>query len=251
MRNARVADVGELTTRRRLAALGAVLLIAGGCQWPRDSDGTLEDVRGGVLRVGVTASPPWTTVAPGGAVAGAEARLVERLARKLDAKLEWHHGAESALMAALKDRVLDLVIGGLDAKAPWPKHASLTRPYVTTRTVVAVPAGVEEPPELAGVRVAVAAGTAEVAALRAEDAVAVQVAEVTGQEDTPVAVDDWLLGSLRLRATEHELASRDHVWAVPLGENGWQVEVERFLLDLSTGDVERLLVEAERAGAGS
>ncbi|SCL26307.1 polar amino acid transport system substrate-binding protein [Micromonospora pallida] len=238
------------TWRAPLALVGVVLLLAvSGCRWPRDTGTTLDDVRGGVLRVGVSEAPPWTRVADDGMVTGAEARLVQRLADRLDARVEWYPGSESTLMAALKDRVLDLVVGGLDAKAPWTREASLTRPYVTMRTVVAVPDGVAAPAELAGQRVAATAGTAEIAALRGEDAVPVPVPEVTGREPLPVVVGQWRLAELGLRGSGHEVAKHDHVWAVPLGENGWQVEVERFLLALSHREVEDLLVDAEREEA--
>ena len=33
--------------------------------------------------------------------------------------------------------------------------------------------------------------------------------------------------------------------AVPLGENGWQLQVERFLLDREPAEIARLLVEAD------
>jgi polar amino acid transport system substrate-binding protein len=116
---------------------------------------------------------------------------------------------------------------------------------------VAVPAGVPAPDDLAGVRVTVPAGATEIAELVGADAVPVPVDEVTGRERTPVVVGEWRLAELGLTATTHELSTHDHVWAVPLGENAWQVEVERFLLGLSHGDVMRLLAEAERAGAPS
>jgi polar amino acid transport system substrate-binding protein len=223
-----------------MAVLAALVALVAGCDWPRDADGTLADVRGGVLRVGVTAHPPWTSLT-GDSVDGAEARLVERLAERLDARIEWVRGGESELMSALRERVLDLVVGGLDAEVPWVREASLTQPYFHVRTVVAVPAGVPATRDLSGVPVAVRAGTAEVAALEEEGARPVPVAEVTGQERTPVVVDDWRASALGLRATGVELGAHDHVWAVPLGENGWQVEVERFLLGLPDGEVQRLL----------
>ncbi|MFI6230935.1 substrate-binding periplasmic protein [Micromonospora echinospora] len=241
-------------TRRTVCALAGVVLllvVVSGCRWPRDVGTTLDDVRGGVLRVGVSEAPPWTRVADDGTVTGAEARLVQRLAERLDARVEWYPGSESTLMAALKDRVLDLVVGGLDAKAPWTEQAALTRPYVTMRTVVAVPDGVAAPSDLAGVRVAAPAGTAEIAALRGEDAVPVPVPDVTGREGLPVVVGQWRLAELGLRDGGHHLAKHDHVWAVPLGENGWQVEVERFLLGLSHGEVEDLLADAEREEAAA
>jgi polar amino acid transport system substrate-binding protein len=237
--------------RAAVAALAAVMLLAAGCDWPRDADGTLDKVRGGVLRVGVTDNPPWTVVTDDGTVAGAEARLVERLATLLDARVEWYPGSESTVMAALKDRVLDLVVGGLDAKAPWVEEASLTRPYVTMRTVVAAPPGRPVPDSLDGVKVAVRAGTAEVAALAATGAVVVPVADEALAGDLPVVVGEWLLDEAGLRATGHDIGARDHVWAVPPGENAWQVRVERLLLATTHDEVEALLVGAERLRAAS
>ncbi|WP_304523767.1 ABC transporter substrate-binding protein [Actinoplanes sp. DH11] len=232
----------------RVGLLLAMVLVLAGCGWPRDAGTTLADVRGGVLRVGITENPPWT-VAPG---RGAEAELVKRLAAELGSRVEWYPGSESALMAALKDRVLDLVVGGLGATAPWTDTAALTRPYVTMRTVVAVPGSrpgrgpaPDLPDDLDGVRVAVVAGTAEVAAVAAEGAVAVAVPEVTGREGLPVVVGEWRLAELGLSDSGHELGKADHVWAVPPGENGWLAEVERFLLGLSHEQVTALLVAAE------
>lgn len=235
-------------TRAIGVLLSAVLAVGvAGCGLPRDTGTTLEDVRGGVLRVGVTENPPWTEVPDEGPPTGAEAVLVQRLADKLGATVEWYPGSESQLMSAVKDRVLDLVIGGLDAKAPWIDEASLTRSFVTMRTVVAAPRGTTVPDDLAGARVAVQAGTAEIAAIAAENAEVMTVPEITGREGVPVVVGEWRLAELNLVASGHELGSHDHVWALPPGENGWQAEVERFLLAQSHTGVEELLVAAERA----
>jgi polar amino acid transport system substrate-binding protein len=237
---------------RRLAFLVAALLVLPGCEWPRDAGTTLHDVRGGVLRVGVTAEPPWTTVAADGTVGGAETVLVERLAARLGARIEWYPGSESTRMAALKERVLDLVVGGLTADAPWIEQASLTRPYVTTRPVVAVPTGAAVPKSLDGQHVAVRAGSAELAALRDEGAKPDAVADlrtVAGPE--PRLVEEWQCAPLGLRPTKHTLDKHEHVVAVPLGENAWQVEVEDFLLDVSRAEILALLTAADApAGAG-
>lgn len=236
-------------TRQVFAVLTCLLLATAGCGWPADAGNTLAEVRGGVLRVGVTENPPWTTLSDRDVPAGAEVRLVQRLADRLDARVEWYPGSESVLMAALKDRVIALVIGGLGAQAPWTESASLTRPYVTVRTVVAAAPGPPLPEDLDGVRVAVEAGTAQAAALAAEGAVGVPVETVTGREGIPVVVDEWRVTRLGLHRRGHDLGEQEQVWAVPPGENGWQVEVERFLLDLSHEEATRLLVEAERAAA--
>jgi polar amino acid transport system substrate-binding protein len=230
--------------RGRGIAVLALVAAIGGCGWPRDAGHTLDDVRGGVLRVGVTENAPWTEVADDDAVRGVEVTLVQRLADSLDATVEWYPGAESELMAALKHRVLDLVIGGLTDSAPWVKEASLTRPYVTIRTVVAARPGVAVPKDLAGTRVAARAGSEDVALLIAEDAVPVAVAEPAEADGLPVVLDEWEVETAGLAASRHTLAEHKHVMAVPLGENGFQTTVERFLLGLTRAEVLDLLEEA-------
>jgi len=52
--------------------LAAVALMAvAGCGIPRDPESTLDRVRGGALRAGITASEPWTTL-EGGRPGGVE-----------------------------------------------------------------------------------------------------------------------------------------------------------------------------------
>ena len=222
----------------RLVVL-VLLVLLGACGVPRDVGTTLDDVRGGVLRVGVTANEPWATVADDGGVGGAEVTLVERLADSLDATVEWYPGSESELMAALKHRVLDLVVGGLTDDAPWVKEASLTKPYVTTRVVVAARAGVTVPADLSGTRVAARAGSEDIALLLKEDAVPVASRDPLAETGLPVVADEWELAGLT--ASRHTLAENKHVWAVPLGENGFQVAVEEFLLSLRHGEIVELL----------
>ncbi|TQM79180.1 extracellular solute-binding protein (family 3) [Saccharothrix saharensis] len=121
-----------------------VVVAAGGCQWPRDADGTADRVRDGTIRVGVANNPPWTVVDGGGAgrePGGVEVELVRRLADSLGARVQWVPGGEAELMAALSERGLDLVVAGLDAESPWEQDVALTTDYLTTDEAVAVPAG--------------------------------------------------------------------------------------------------------------
>jgi polar amino acid transport system substrate-binding protein len=109
-------------------ALMAVLLC--GCDFPRDPEGTLDRVRGGVMRVGVTPADPWVALHESGDPTGVEVELVRRFAETLDARVEWVEGSETDLMEALHGRQLDLVIAGLTRQSVWRRHAALTRPFL-------------------------------------------------------------------------------------------------------------------------
>jgi polar amino acid transport system substrate-binding protein len=115
---------------RTWIALAAAAVLAG-CQYPADVDGSLERARGGVLRVGMSPSHPWTEL-DGATRAGVEVELVERFAERLRAEIEWTDGGEEDLVEALQEGDLDLVVGGITNKTPWKKkHAAPTRPYAT------------------------------------------------------------------------------------------------------------------------
>lgn len=120
---------------RKLVPALVVLVCAAGCaaQFPADPDGTLDRVTGGVLRAGISPSPPWTVLAAGTEdPTGAEVDLVEDFAASIDADVVWTPGGEEELMAQLERSELDLVVGGLTATSPWTSHAALTYPYTTT-----------------------------------------------------------------------------------------------------------------------
>jgi ABC-type amino acid transport substrate-binding protein len=132
------------------ALVGAPVLAGCGTDLPRDPEGTLDRVRGGTLRVGVSANPPWTeapaTTAGGDATpaeppTGIEPDLLTDFAESLGAEVHWTTGGEGRLVADLRDGRLDVVVGGLTDTSPWTSHAALTRPYV----VVPGPDGEPEP----------------------------------------------------------------------------------------------------------
>jgi polar amino acid transport system substrate-binding protein len=108
--------------------IAAAMVVATSCGLPRDADGTLERVTGGVMRVGMVVDTPWVTDSAGGA-GGVEGTLVYVIADELDARIEWHHGGESRLLERLHRRELDLVIAGLTSDSPWARKVALTRPY--------------------------------------------------------------------------------------------------------------------------
>jgi polar amino acid transport system substrate-binding protein len=205
--------------------LAAVALSA--CGLPRDPHGTLDRVRGGTLRAGLIEHPPWAS-SEAGEPSGVEVELLEGLAEDLDAEVRWTTGTESELIDALELGELDAVVGGLTADAPWSSKAAFTAPYLETRVVVGVPLGDPTAIDLEGMEVAVERGSPAAGLLRAAGAVPVEVDDLTAAGGA-AAVDEWLLDDLGLRASDENLDEREHVLALPLGENAWLVEVEEFL----------------------
>ncbi len=223
----------------RLTAVLIALSLAS-CGVPRDPEGTLERVRGGEMRVGVSSSDPWATW-PGDEPSGVEVDLVEDFAVEIDSEVVWVEGSEAEVIEALEVGELDLVIGGLTSTSPWSKVAALTHPYITTKVVVAVPEGAEVPDDIANLNVAVERGTAGAGILEKTDADPVIVEDVANAEG-PVTVENWLLDDLELVETGITLEETDHVMAVRMGENEWMTGLERFLLERPE-IVERLLDE--------
>lgn len=117
--------------------------LAGSCDMPRDPAGTLERARGGTLRVGAVAAPPWLVEAPEGA-RGPEAELVTAFARSIGAEVEWRWGSLDEHMTSLEAFELDLVAAGLTAGSPWKSKVGFTRPWRIDgkqKHVLAVPPG--------------------------------------------------------------------------------------------------------------
>jgi ABC-type amino acid transport substrate-binding protein len=132
----------------RAASTALWLFAAQACGLPRDADGTLDRVRGGVLRVGVEDAPPWVVAPPAppdAAPRGVEPALAEGLARELGARPEWRRDSEARLLTALHRRELDLVVAGLTDDSPWKGEVALTKPYAEDADggahVLATPAG--------------------------------------------------------------------------------------------------------------
>jgi polar amino acid transport system substrate-binding protein len=202
-------------------ALGA------GCSLPYDPNGTLDDVRGDTLSVGVSEAPPWVA-RHGEAPGGVEADLVRRFADDLGAEVEWIWGGPEEHLEALERFQLDLVIGGLTRASPWRKRVAFTAPYFTDTLRIGIPPGAPVPRTLEGLRVAVAPGSVLAATLEERGAVPVPTRDLAAA-DGPVAASAWELARWGFAATSIELGHVRHVLAVPPGENGWLVRLERFL----------------------
>lgn len=232
--------------RQAFPALGLLLAVAlAGCGLPKDVDSTLERVRGGTLRVGVVEREPFTRV-DNGVPAGPEVELVQELAQRMGATVEWTVGAEARLMEAVEHLQLDLVIGGIPKDTPYGPKVGMSRPYLQGRLTVGVPAGQTAPGELKGQRVAVEHGHAASALLEKEDA----VPEPTKSLSTAPGLragPDWQLEAWGYTPMELTLKKEAILLVGPPGENGWLRQVDLFLHE-KEGQARARLVEAARAG---
>jgi len=115
--------------RNAVPVLALTATLAGcGISVPADPDGTLQDVSGGELRVGVSADEglaDTSTDTPSGSLID----LVDGFAESIDAEIEWTVGSEETLVTMLEEGDLDLVVGGLTDQTPWADRVGVTRGY--------------------------------------------------------------------------------------------------------------------------
>lgn len=111
-----------------------LLLTACGVQVPTDPHGTLDRVREGVIRVGVTENRPWVELEGTARPSGTEPELISRFAEQLGSEVQWTQGSEAVLLDALERGELDLVAGGFLEDTPWVEKGAATRPYTETTT---------------------------------------------------------------------------------------------------------------------
>jgi ABC-type amino acid transport substrate-binding protein len=213
----------------RVSLIALLLLAETACSTlPRDPEKTLERVeRQRRIRVGLVENPPWV-VRAGGNPAGAEVELATRFAASLGATPQWFWGAEQRHMEALERFELDLVIAGLDQKTPWSKKVGLTRPYFEEQVVIGVPPGIRAPTKWNGISVTVESGDVTAAYLLKKHATPVRVNDFF-QVSGPVAAPIWRLETIGFTITSSRLFQKQHVMAVPPGENGWLKRLGGFL----------------------
>lgn len=215
-----------------LATLAAALALAalGGCQYPRDVEGTLDRVEGGTMRVGVSDNEPWVNL-DGAEPSGVEPEIVRRFAETIDAEVHWVQGDSEELVEALAGGQLDLVIAGLTRTSEHRRKVALTRPYVDVELVLAHPPGATMPDEDHDVKVAVEADSHAAALLDHKTDYGLLEVESLADQRGPALVWDYWLDDLGLQSTGEDLIDEEHALAVRFGENAMLTELERFLLD--------------------
>jgi polar amino acid transport system substrate-binding protein len=218
-----------------------VVLVGAGCAFPRDPRGTLERVQNGTMRVGIVENDPWTRMEAGHA-SGVEVELLKDFARELGTEASFVPGTTPELLEAAKEAEVDVLIGGFTSTSPGVsegKEAGVTGSYLTTHFVVGVSPGTSGFDDPSGREIAVGRIGGTSALLKEEGAVPVPVDGLPTAE-MPIAAYMWQLEAWGFEPTSVELPKEEHVMAVPLGENGWLVELERFLR-VNRGEAKSLL----------
>lgn len=219
----------------RWAHILFLTFLAASCRFPGDPRGTLDNVIGAVMRVGVLPDEPWVRWKNGGPQ-GIEADLIRAFAKELDARVEWVAGSTHELLEGLRRWRLDLVIGGITEDSPWAQQVGFTRPIYETAWVVAA----REPMPLdsiEGRRVAVELTSWLAAKVEDEGGVPVK----PDAEPSPQfrVLPEWAIGDGWF-STGFTLAETKRVMAIPSGENAWLMRLERFLKSRREKVTERL-----------
>lgn len=236
----------ERTTATALC-LGLLCLVAAGCDFPADPEGTLDRVEGGTMRIGVIENEPWVVLEPGEEPRGVEPELIRSFAAQLGAEIEWVRDTESELAEAMRGFQLDVVIGGLTRSWPYRTHVALTRPYVDTEIELGVPPGAPVPDSLGGMEIWVETGSEAAALLRQEEDDATPVYfDRLGEIDGPALLDTYDIAAIGFERTDYIIRDDEHAMAVPSGENAFLVKLEKFLLDRGEEAEDLLYREATR-----
>src|SRR3546814_11976179 len=104
----------EAVLRAFFLAMTLILPLAG-CDLPKDPNGTLDRVQGGVMRVGISANPPWTVVRDR-QFGGVEVALMQAFARAIDTRTERKPPGPTKPMKSLKEVQHGPVTRGLTAR---------------------------------------------------------------------------------------------------------------------------------------
>lgn len=225
----------------------ALTLLLGGCRYPQDMDDSLNTVQSGALHVGVTENAPWV-IGQKGTPTGLEPQLIKELASRWNTTVHWHWGTESELLEALGSNQIHLALGGFSQSPHLRKRAALTKPYFVSEQRVGFPTEAVIPQDLTAVHVGIRRLQALSGPLEQRHAYPAFIDQFRDQ-DLPVATDDWRLEAYRRFPGPWVLRTDKHVMALPKGENGWMMEVQRYLNGLKPESIRQRLVTLEREHA--
>ena len=153
---------------KRLACAGLLTIIfvilLAACGAPKSTGNQAVIQKVGVIKVGTSADyPPFEYFNSNGEKAGFDIALMEEIAKRLGAKLEWDDMAFESLMAAVEKGEIDLAISAIPYQAEAPDKVAFSDPYYVAKDamVAAEPfAGqIKNPADVTGNKVGVLNGS--------------------------------------------------------------------------------------------
>jgi polar amino acid transport system substrate-binding protein len=212
-----------------IVAVSAVTTFLNNFRFPRDAEDSLDKIQNNSIRVGFTNATPWVWPS-GDSASGIEAEIVTEFAKSLNAKVEWVEGTEEQLYDALKKDEIDMLVAGITAKTPWKEEVGLTKPYIETQIVIgqhpSQKLNAQSPIE--GQWVAVKKGTDEGYFVRKKKAKPFYTSQLPANNMLSAGYD-WQLQKWNLQSTGIVLEKESHVIAVPPGENGFLLALDKYL----------------------
>lgn len=116
-----------------------MLILAGACDLPRDSQSSWEAAKKTGLKVGIVVNPPFC-YNENGSLKGSEVQLLREFARNEGLEISFEVGSETGLVERLEDYDLQVLAGGFKNNTIWKKKVGLTTTYMDKR-VMLIPRG--------------------------------------------------------------------------------------------------------------
>jgi DNA-binding transcriptional LysR family regulator len=108
----------------------ALAILSACSRFPADTDGTLDRVTNGELRVGLVHA---------GAGASELLSFTRQLSARTSSRIQLVTGSAEPMLMKLEAGELDLVLGQFDRSSPWQQRITFSRPISTTEKKGAAP----------------------------------------------------------------------------------------------------------------
>lgn len=214
--------------------LAAILLICSCDRYPQDQRGTIEQVQGDILKVGVVENPPYI-IFSNGALTGIEVELIRQFAGSLNARIDWVKGTEGNTMLLLENGQINLAAGGFPRLSPWKKHVYFANPHDTLIFKWGVPPGTSLPGDLKDKEVFVRKGSVAGAYVHQAKGKPIYRDSLTGKEPLAAApVRD--LQRLGFTLSKKDLNQEKISLAIQRGENAFLEKLDAFIYQYENGN---------------
>lgn len=201
----------------------AMSLIACG-QFPKDPEGSLNNARNRVLKVGITVSD--TANAVGLLHHKVNVDLVNGFAHQINARVQWVYGNESDIVKLLEEHELHMAVGSYTSNTPLLQHAGNSKPYDTINLRIAALPGDPLPQSIKDKEVL---ATSRLAAAYIKKKGGKPVLVDSLRQGYPVAVTDDQLAQLKAQPGDIILHEAKYIVLIPKGENAFLFELEKYI----------------------